>query len=89
MKKMPKNLLDELIKQQRAYWKDGEDNINLIAELSQEIGRKTGLCFTSPWNLVCDIIKPSGFYPDADNEIIYSALRALGWEVVADVNELN
>lgn len=81
MKKMPKNLLDELIEATRAFWNGDDDALELMKSASIDIQERTGLCFTASWDLVSHIIKPHGFYPGADNEIIYSVLRVLGWEV--------
>lgn len=81
MKNMPKNLLDELIEAERAFWYSGADNIDRIKAAAFKIQEETELCFTAPWDIVNQIIRPSGFCPGADNETIYSVLRVLGWVV--------
>lgn len=87
MKKIPKHLLDKQIEATRLYWTvGGEAYLNTMLLTSQKIEKATGICFCAVWDGVSSILKPSGFNPGADNEVIYSVLNVLGWEVVDEEN---
>ena len=88
MKIMPKELFDSLIKMSRQYWETG-DKACLTAKiaLSQEIMSKAGVGWLAVQDLVDSIIRRSGFFPNADNDMIYSVLRVMGWEVTDEVKE--
>ncbi len=85
MKKMPKNLFDELIERSRQYWKDG-DCYTLADKgvASHKVEDATGVDWLSAGDLVDSIIRWRGFLPNAENEKIYEVLKVLGWEVVDD-----
>ena len=88
MKKIPKKQFDEVIRLSREIWEDGgTDIIKNRIKVAQEIYQTTGLCFTVIMDIVDSIIRPSGFMPGADNEMIYLILRVLGWEVTHEVEE--
>ena len=87
MKKMPKHLLDKQIEVTRQYWDGGgQAALNEMGFTSHKIEAVTGVCFCAAWDFVSSILKPSGFHPGADNEVIYSVLNVLGWEVVDEEN---
>lgn len=85
MKKMPKNLFDELIRYSRKYWEDG-DHFTLANKgvASKKVEAATGVDWLAVQDLVDSIIRYSAFLPNAENEKIYEVLSVLGWEVVDD-----
>ena len=88
MKKIPKKQFDEVIRLSREIWEDGgEKPIKDRIKIAQEIYGITGLCFTVIMDIVDCIIRPSGFMPNADNDMVYLILRVLGWEVTDEVQE--
>ena len=86
MKKMPKNLFDEIIDLSRAYWEDGEGEI--LAKrirLAKIVEKATGVDWLYIIDFTDSIVAGRGLLSDAENEKIYETLSVLGWEVVDNV----
>ena len=82
MKKIPKKLLDSLIYLDRLYWETGEfDLLAATNTVCFEIEEECGLDWSSIRNFVCSIYQTKGLCPNAEKDIIYTALKLFGWEV--------
>lgn len=82
MKKIPKKLLDECIEATRAYW--NEDFNQSLLTAKKRTASKLAEAIEIDWLAVemffDGILNSKGFYPDAENDEIYCALRCMGWE---------
>lgn len=88
MKRMPKTLFDSYIDISRCYWEaGGEKTLAEKLAMANEIARNTPVDFLAVSDLVDSIIRRSGFYPDATNEMLYDVLAVMGWEVADIVKE--
>lgn len=90
MKTISKKKLDELIVLTRQFWKDGSwDTLDHRFQLANSVEEESGL---SPFNIIdllnC-ILSSFGFMPEAENDVIYSVLRILGWEVSDEEHSSN
>ena len=91
MKIIPKGQLDEIIELTRNYWngKDADrrllqDRIDKAIELEQSVC----VAWLTDIDFVDSIIRRIGFFPNAENDVIYSVLQVLGWEVADDAEHL-
>lgn len=84
MKKINKKKLDSLIKMEQLYWRGNSDIMPGIIALSGEIEKESKIGMFAPEQFIGAIVKPNGFNPDASNELIYTVLQLLGWEVVSE-----
>jgi hypothetical protein len=84
MKKINKKKLDSLIKMEQLYWRGNNDIMPGIIALSGEIEKESKIGTFAPEQFISAIVKPNGFNPDASNELIYTVLQLLGWEVVSE-----
>ena len=84
MKKIPKKELDKVVELSRSYWESGGDTHILQSRIAiaKEIEAQTGIDWLTIIDFVDSIVKTSGLFKDASNEMIYILLRVLGWEVV-------
>lgn len=85
MQRIPKTLLDAHIEANRTYWENGEKSqLRRMSQTAKDIEQATQIDMFAISNFVCSIVKPNGIAPEATNEVIYSALLAIGCEVVDD-----
>ena len=83
MKQIPKKPLDEIIEVCRQYWETGNRRLVFpMHDKSLTLGNAIGLGDFILSDFISVIVKAYGLCPDAENEKIYSALRALGWDIV-------
>ena len=81
MKKIPKKLLDECIESAKAYW-NAEFNKQLLTakkSTARKLAEAIDLDWLSVEMFIDGIFTNKGFYPDAENDEIYCALRCIGW----------
>ena len=82
MKKILKKKLDKAIELTREYWATGNtDILGKRISLAQSLEKQTHVWWDAILYLLDGILETHGFYPDAENDEIYCALRCLGWEV--------
>lgn len=87
MKIIPKGQLDEIIALTRTYWNGTDVDRELLQtriDKAQELQKNIGVDWLSIIDVIDGIIRHKGFLPNAENYIIYSVLRLLGWEVTDD-----
>ena len=83
MKKIKKKDLEELIREEKAYWKDGQgERIGRIMELSKRISKQCGVDWLCISHLAECVYAPMGFASEKPDEVLVAALRVLGVEVV-------
>lgn len=81
MKKINKKLLDALIQETKRYYgRETESNWKRFG-LCKKLSAECGVDWLLILNLINAMVAPSGFAENAQEEVIYGALRALGWEV--------
>lgn len=79
MKFFPKREMDELIHGVRAWRADeGNSSVHKPMTAAHKLSEVTGVGFIKWLNLIDAIC--SGVAADAEDEVIYEALRVLGWE---------
>ena len=88
MKYIPKELLDELIRLTRKYWKTSDKDVlplkTIVArELSEKVFKTSyrWICFG---DFVNAIIGETGFQPGAKNDVVYKAFEAVGYAIKED-----
>lgn len=85
MKQIPKKPLDEIIEVCRRYWNSEVADSKALdkrIKIAQKIEKRTGLDWLALANFIDAVLMGDGLEPNAENEKIYSALRALGWDIV-------
>lgn len=88
MKVIPKQKLDRVIELTRAYYKNGDKSLlDERIDVSEEISNQSKLNWLRINDFVAAIVGSNGFFPDAENDDIYLALRVFGWRVVDEVEE--
>lgn len=85
MKKIPKVLVDDCIESCRKFWSSGNRSLLYPMHTKAEaLAKEIGVDWASITDFISAIVKPHGFYPDAENDEIYCAFRVLGWDVVEE-----
>lgn len=83
MKKIKKKDLDELCREEKAYWKDGQgERLGRILELSKRLSKQCGVDWLYISHLAECVYGSLGFAPEKPDEALVAALRVLGVEVV-------
>lgn len=83
MKKIKKKDLDEMIREEQAYWKDGKrERLGRILELSKRLSKQCGVDWMYVAHLAECVYGSLGFAPEKPDEALVAALRVLGVEVV-------
>lgn len=83
MKKIKKKDLDELIREEKAYWKDGHvERLGRILELSKRLSKQCGVDWLYISHLAECVYASFGFEPEKPEEALVELLRILGVEVV-------
>ena len=78
MKRFPKKEMDELIAGVRAWRaEEGNSSVHKPMTAAHKLSQVTGVGFIKWLNLIDAIC--SGVAVDAGDEVIYEALRVLGW----------
>lgn len=89
--KIPKGQLDEIIELTRTYWNGEDADRQLLQERidkAQVLELIVGVDWLTVIDFVDSIIRHRGFLPNAENDMIYSVLKLLGWEVADDAEHL-
>lgn len=82
MKKMPKKKFDKILDLSRAYWENGDEEIlTERIHLAMELEKIIDVDWINVLDFANSIVASRGILPDAENDEIYCALRAIGWEV--------
>lgn len=89
--KIPKGQLDEIIELTRTYLNGTDADRELLQtriNKAQHLQIDIGVDWLSIIDFIDSIIRHRGFLPNAENDMIYSVLKLLGWEVTDDAEHL-
>lgn len=81
MKKLPKKLLDEFLKESRVHWFKKE-NYEVATSLARQLQEATKVNWLGWKDFVNSLIYPNGLARAVTNDQIYEVLKILGWEIV-------